>query len=242
MASQVIPLGSIMARVSDDAKDVASEQMGPSSGDPSDPSRRMTRSAHWQHQYSTRAPDAVGWYEADPSMSRRLVAEALERGARSVIDVGGGASSLVDRLVDEGIRVAVLDIAEAGLTLARERLGGRAERVTWIVADLTIADDIGRFDVWHDRAVFHFLTEPADRAAYVALAIRTIEAGGTALVATFAPDGPERCSGLPVCRYDAAALARELGPTFRLEASEPYVHRTPSGVAQPFVYSRFTRV
>jgi ubiquinone/menaquinone biosynthesis C-methylase UbiE len=212
------------------------------SADADDASRRRNRSAHWQRQYATRAPTAVGWYEADPSMSRRLVAEALQRGARSVIDVGGGASSLVDHLVDEGIRVAVLDIAEAGLTVARERLGDRAEPVLWIVADVTTADDIGRFDVWHDRAVFHFLTEPEDRAAYVALAARTIEAGGTALVATFAPDGPERCSGLPVRRYDAAALARELGPAFRLEASEPYLHVTPSGVQQSFVYSRFTRL
>ena len=216
--------------------------MAPSTGDPTGMPRRMTPAAHWQNQYATRAPDTVGWYEADPSISRRLVAEALERGARSVIDVGGGASSLVDHLVDEGIRVAVLDIAEAGLAVARERLGERGRRVTWIVADVTTAADIGRFDVWHDRAVFHFLTEPADRAAYVAMATRTIEAGGTALVATFAPDGPERCSGLPVCRYDAAALARELGPAFRLEASEPYVHVTPSGVPQSFVYARFTKI
>ena len=143
--------------------------MTPPTGDPTDAPRRMTRLAHWQNQYATRAPDAVGWYEADPSMSRRLVAEALQRGARSVIDVGGGASSLVDHLVDKGVPVAVLDIAEAGLAFARERLGERAERVTWIVADVTTATDIGRFDVWHDRAVFHFLTEPADRAAYVAL-------------------------------------------------------------------------
>jgi hypothetical protein len=114
--------------------------------------------------------------------------------------------------------------------------------VTWIVADVTTASDIGRYDVWHDRAVFHFLTEAAGRAAYVALATRTIQDGGTALVATFAPDGPERCSGLPVCRYDGAALALELGPAFRLEASEPYVHVTPSGVRQSFVYSRFTRL
>ncbi len=124
-----------------------------------DTDRGMTPSAHWQRQYTTRAPDAVGWYEADPSMSRRLVSEALERGARSVIDVGGGASSLVDSLVDQRIRVAVLDIAEAGLAVARERLGERAEHVTWIVADVTTASDIGRYDVWHDRAVFHFLTE-----------------------------------------------------------------------------------
>ena len=215
--------------------------MPPPTSEPIDTPHRIARGAYWQRQYATRAPDSVGWYEADPSMSRRLVAEALKHGARSVIDVGGGASSLVDHLVDEGILVAVLDIADGGLAVARERLGERARQVTWIVADVTTASDIGRFDVWHDRAVFHFLTEPADRAAYVALAMRTIEDGGTALVATFAPDGPERCSGLPVRRYDAAALALELGPGFRFEASEPYVHVTPSGVSQPFVYSRFTK-
>ncbi len=216
--------------------------MTSSAGDPTEIARRVTRAAHWERQHSTRAPDSVGWYEADPSMSRRLVADALKLGARSVIDVGGGASLLVDYLVDEGIRVAVLDIADGGLAIARARLGERADSVTWIVADVTTAADIGRFDVWHDRAVFHFLTEPADRAAYVALATWTIEAGGTALVATFAPDGPERCSGLPVCRYDAAALSRELGPAFRLEASEPYLHVTPSGVPQSFVYARFTKL
>ncbi len=198
---------------------------------------------HWDTIYSTRPVDSVGWYEADPSISRRLVAEAVERGARSLIDVGGGASNLVDHVLDLGLeRLAVLDISEVGLAVARDRLGARADKIEWIVGDVTAVRDIGQFDIWHDRAVFHFLLDATARSRYVRLAERTVEPGGVAIVATFAADGPERCSGLPVCRYDPEALAEQCGKAFRLTGSVRHLHHTPRGVPQSFQYATFDRV
>lgn len=203
----------------------------------------MTERDHWEGIYTTRLPEDVGWYEPDPVTSRRLIAEAVARGARSVIDIGGGASYLVDHLLDLGIdRIGVLDISAAGLAVARTRLGDRATQVDWIVGDVTGLDDIGYFDIWHDRAVFHFLLEEEQRRRYARLAARTITPGGTAIVATFAPEGPERCSGLPVRRYDAEQLARECGPLFRLDSSQRHLHTTPRGVPQQFMYATFSRV
>lgn len=198
--------------------------------------------AYWQNVYLTRATERAGWYEPDPVISRRLVASAVRAGTRSVIDVGGGASSLVDHLLELDLaRVAVLDVSEAGLAVSRRRLGDRAGQVEWIVGDVTSVGDVGQFDVWHDRAVLHFLIQPEDRAAYVRLAQRTLVPGGTMIIATFAPDGPERCSGLPVCRYDGGQIADALGPMFRLDASERHTHKTPGGTEQRFVYTTLTR-
>lgn len=203
----------------------------------------MARGDYWQNVYLTRPPDEVGWYEPDPIVSRRLVAEAVRRGAPSVIDVGGGASSLVDHLLDLDIPcIAVLDVSEAGMDVSRRRLGDRLRRVEWIVGDVTSLSDLGEFDVWHDRAVFHFLVEAEDRAAYVRLAQWTLGLGGTLLIATFALDGPERCSGLPVCRYDGDQLAHTLGPAFRLDATEQHTHTRPRGVDQQFAYTTLTRI
>jgi 2-polyprenyl-3-methyl-5-hydroxy-6-metoxy-1,4-benzoquinol methylase len=185
----------------------------------------------------------VSWYESVPTVSLSRVMAAIRDGARSVIDVGGGASSLVDELTRLDLeRLAVLDIAEGGLEIAKARLGTRADQVEWIVADVTQTEGVGRFDVWHDRAVFHFLTGPADRARYVALCERTLPPGGVAVIATFAPDGPEMCSGLPVHRYDDLELAAECGPTFDLIGSEQYLHTTPNGAHQSFLYSSFRRL
>ena len=167
----------------------------------------------------------------------------LEEGAESVIDIGGGASSLVDELLDLGVkRVAVLDISEAGLAVSKRRLGSRARLVEWIVGDVTTVEAVGRFDVWHDRAVFHFLIDEEDRRRYVRLAERTIQPGGTAVMATFAWDGPERCSGLEVRRYDAGQLAEQCGSGFELTQSERYVHTTPSGSHQNFLFATFHRI
>lgn len=197
----------------------------------------------WDWIYATRALDTVGWYEPDPSTSRRLVADAVDHGGRSIIDVGGGASHLVDHLLElELERVAVLDVSEAALAVARHRLGTRARDVTWIVGDLASLEDVGAFDIWHDRAAFHFLLEPEARAAYVRLAERTVPVDGTAIVATFADDGPERCSGMPVQRYEPSALAREFGPAFRPIDSLRYLHHTPAGVPQQFQYTAMERV
>jgi SAM-dependent methyltransferase len=198
---------------------------------------------HWQGIYETRDPTRVGWYEPLPETSWRLVSNALARGARSVIDIGGGASSLVDLLLDASVeRVAVLDISEAGLELARQRLGERAGRVEWIAGDVTGLEGVGTFDLWHDRAAFHFLLDPAARQRYVRLATRTVVAGGTAVIATFAPDGPERCSGLPIQRWDPGDLARELGHAWRLTGDERHLHVTPLGVEQRYVYCTFMRI
>jgi SAM-dependent methyltransferase len=197
---------------------------------------------HWEEIYSSRSPDDVSWYEPVPLMSRKLVAEAIEEGAESVIDIGGGASSLVDHLLDFGVkRIAVVDISAAGLAVSKRRLMGRARLIEWIVGDVTTLEDLGRFDVWHDRAVFHFLTTDEDRRHYVRLAERTIRPGGTAIMATFASDGPKRCSGLQVRRYDPDQLAEQCGPGFELTQSERHVHITPRNVRQNFLYSTFRR-
>lgn len=159
-----------------------------------------------------------------------------------MIDVGGGSSVLAQRLVTEDrAEVTVLNISETALEKARARAGHEASSIRWIAADVTVAEDIGTYDVWHDRAAFHFLTEPEERQAYATLASRTIPRGGLVIIATFGPGGPTSCSGLPVCRYDSASLAQELGGDFELHRSLATTHRTPGGVSQEFVYSVFMR-
>jgi ubiquinone/menaquinone biosynthesis C-methylase UbiE len=195
---------------------------------------------HWESVYQAKGDADLSWTQAQPRTSLGLICEACPAGR--VIDVGGGTSPLAERLVDAAYSVAVLDISAAAISRAKARLGTRAGDVQWIVADVTTPVDLGTFDVWHDRAVFHFLTEPGDRAAYVALLSRTVPSGGHAVIATFAPDGPERCSGLPVRRYDAESLAVELGTGFRLSRTVPESHFTPWGKPQSFQYSVFERL
>ena len=197
----------------------------------------------WDWIYATREMDGVGWFEPDPVVSRDLVNEAVAAGGRSIIDVGGGASWLADHLVTLSLdRTAVLDISEAALAISRHRLAERADRIEWIVGDMATLTDVGRFDIWHDRAAFHFLIEPEARHRYADLARRTLPIGGTAIVATFANDGPERCSGMPVQRYDPEELAATWGPGFRLTANRRHLHHTPAGVPQQFQYSTLERV
>jgi ubiquinone/menaquinone biosynthesis C-methylase UbiE len=156
--------------------------------------------------------------------------------------VGGGASSLVDHLVARGFTgVTVVDVSEAALAVARRRLGADAAKVAWIVSDVRQVELGEQVDVWHDRAVFHFMTDPEDRQSYLGGLRRAVRAGGHVLLATFAPDGPEKCSGLPVCRYDALGLAEALGPDFVLLRSLDHRHLTPRGDAQPFTYALFRR-
>ena len=199
----------------------------------------MSTKQHWESVYESRGDAEVSWTQPEPRTSLSLIREA--RPAGRVIDVGGGTSTLVDHLLTAGYGVAVLDISEAALARARARLGPRAELVRWIVDDVTRAPDLGTFDLWHDRAVFHFLTNPADRAAYVALLARTVPVGRHAVIATFAPDGPTQCSGLDVCRYDAPLLAAELGAGFALVKSLLETHHTPWGKPQSFQCSLFKR-
>jgi ubiquinone/menaquinone biosynthesis C-methylase UbiE len=199
---------------------------------------------HWEKVYTTKATSAVSWFQPHADLSLGLiVATGVGRDA-SIIDVGGGASTLADDLLANGFtNVSVLDLSAAALAAARERLGSRAADVRWIEADITGADlPANQYDVWHDRAVFHFLTSPEDRAAYVKTVFRSVKPGGYVIVATFAEDGPDHCSGLPVMRYRAGELHAEFGESFTLLDHRKEAHHTPSGTVQQFVYCYCRRV
>lgn len=199
------------------------------------------RRTHWDTVYTTKASDAVSWFQPEPTQSLRLLHRAGLTKQSCVIDVGGGDSHLVDHLIRDGCTcVAVLDVSEAALTRAQTRLGEAADTVEWIVADVTGSWSVTPRDIWHDRAVFHFLTHPADRARYLDHLREVTKPGGHVIIATFAMDGPEKCSGLPVVRYSPESLAQELGSDFRLVEHAPETHRTPGGGTQSFVYCVFT--
>ncbi|PWG63686.1 class I SAM-dependent methyltransferase [Spiribacter halobius] len=193
--------------------------------------------AHWEHIYATRSPEAVSWYQAEPTRSLELI-EASGAGPHSaLVDVGAGASRLVDCLLARGWQdITVLDFSVTALEAAQCRLGEPAAAVNWLVADVREYRPERPFDLWHDRAVFHFLTDAADREAYRRSLEAALRPGGHVVMATFGPDGPERCSGLPVVRYDAEALTAALGSGFRLLEERAEQHRTPSGVTQAFRY------
>jgi SAM-dependent methyltransferase len=203
----------------------------------------MDRHAHWEAVYQNKADADLSWFQARPLLSLKLI-EAIRPRPRSVIDIGAGQSSLAGELVAMGIPVvAALDVSEAALERARVRLGERAEQVRWIAADVAAEPPpvLGQFELWHDRAVFHFLTEADDRRRYAALAASTVKPGGHVVIATFGPDGPEKCSGLPVRRYDAEAIAAELRPAFELVGSDAETHQTPWGKGQAFTYAVLRR-
>lgn len=200
------------------------------------------RQRHWENAYAGKAEDEVPWFQDSPALSLALIAAAGVGRRASLIDVGGGAARLADALLDAGFKdITVLDIAEAGLAQTKARLGRGADEITWVVADVTAWHPAARFDLWHDRAVFHFLTGADDRRAYVEALRRALAPGGHVILAAFGPDGPKACSGLPVVRYDAAAIAAELGAEFVLEEERGEAHVTPGGVTQNFLYFRFTR-
>lgn len=193
---------------------------------------------HWERVYATRAPDQVSWYQEHARQSLELIGSiGLTRDA-SIIDVGGGASTLVDDLLGAGYAsLTVLDLSAAALEAARTRLGERADEVRWIDGDITsVALPAGAYDVWHDRAVFHFLTGEAERRAYVAAVLRSVRPGGHVIVATFAEDGPTTCSGLPVMRYSPNELHAQFGGSFTLLRHEREEHATPFGTTQRFIY------
>lgn len=196
---------------------------------------------HWEDVWRTKRPHEVSWFRPHLDASLALIeALAPDRDA-SVIDVGGGASTLVDDVLARGYRYfTVLDLSAAALDVAKARLGERAREVEWLCGDATTAPlPERRFDLWHDRAAFHFLTRAGDRAAYIRQMARSLKRGGHAIIATFAAEGPAQCSGLDVVRYAPEALAAELGPTFRLERQLSESHRTPAGRIQPFTYCAF---
>lgn len=200
------------------------------------------RQAHWQDVYQRKGEREVSWFEETPGVSLDLIRATGVKNDASIIDVGGGSSRLVDTLLAEGFgTVTVLDLSERALAVSRSRLGGRGASVRWIVADITSWQPGQVYDLWHDRAVLHFLTEAIDQAAYARCVRAAVRPGGHVIIGTFAPDGPDRCSGLPVVRYDAPSLAGLLGLSFKLTETRAHDHRTPAGVVQRFQFSRFQR-
>jgi 2-polyprenyl-3-methyl-5-hydroxy-6-metoxy-1,4-benzoquinol methylase len=202
----------------------------------------QSRQAHWENVYTQKGENEVSWFEENPTPSLELIAEVASTADLAIIDIGGGASRLVDSLVERRFRhITVLDLSDAALEAAKTRLGERALQVDWLVADVTRWEPPQNYDIWHDRAAFHFLTDERDREAYVMRLERALKAGGHAIIATFALDGPERCSGLPVVRYDAASLGQTLGKSFELVDARQHIHVTPWGSAQSFQFSVFRR-
>ncbi len=204
----------------------------------------MQNKDHWEKVYSTKPTNAVSWFQPHADLSFDIIKASGVAPDAAIIDVGGGASVLVDDLLDHGYsNLTVLDLSAAALAAAQKRLGSRASRVQWIEADITKANLPARqFDVWHDRAVFHFLTNPEDRAAYVRVVFNSVKPGGHVIVATFAEDGPAQCSGLPVMRYSADELHAQFGESFALLNHQKETHHTPSGTEQQFVYCYCRRI
>jgi SAM-dependent methyltransferase len=201
------------------------------------------RQTHWQKIYQTKAADAVSWYRRHLDVSLEMLELAGLSADSQVIDIGGGASTLVDDLLDRGLgHVHILDVSEEALAIARRRLGDRAREVHWYVTDILRAVlPAGGFDLWHDRAVFHFLTDPTEAARYAQIAAELVSVGGHAVIGGFAPDGPEECSGLPVARRSAEDIAAIFAPAFSLVQKRTEWHRTPAGAEQSFAYALLLR-
>jgi SAM-dependent methyltransferase len=200
------------------------------------------RKAHWENVYTTKSETEVSWFQENPAPSLELIALAGLPADATIIDIGGGASRLVDALVERKFgQITVLDLSAAALDAAKARLGDRGAGVEWVVADVTTWEPSQTYDLWHDRAAFHFLTAASDRSAYVRHLKKAVRSGGHVIIGTFALDGPERCSGLPVMRYDAGMLGAILGNDFRLIDSRRHDHSTPWGAVQRFQFSTFRR-
>ncbi len=198
--------------------------------------------AHWENVYSTRRPNEVGWYQAYPEIPLHLIASTGVAKNAAIIDVGGGASNLVDALLENAYSdVTVLDLSAAALEATKARLGLASNEVKWLVADITRFTPPHQYDVWHDRAVFHFLTEAADRQRYMDAARAALPSGGHLIMATFALDGPPQCSGLDVARYSPQSLQQEVGDGFSLVESFGGLHITPSQGKQSYTFCRFIR-
>jgi SAM-dependent methyltransferase len=198
----------------------------------------MDSQTHWEKIYKEKAPDAVSWYRRHLETSLALIEKTVPSRSASIIDVGGGESTLVDDLLTRGYEnITVLDIAQTAIDANRKRLGNASERVHWLAADITTVElPASAYDVWHDRAVFHFLTAASDRVTYVRQIARAVRHGGHVIVGTFGLEGPVKCSGLDVVRYDAESLHKEFGIHFRLLGSSKEQHLTPFGTIQQFLY------
>jgi SAM-dependent methyltransferase len=201
----------------------------------------MDAQSHWDKVYATKRPEILSWYCPHLEISLALIERSAGERSAHIIDVGGGASTLVDDLLLRGYQnVTVLDISETALDIARRRLGEDAGRVNWIVGDI-LKTSLKRdtYDVWHDRAVFHFLTKPEDRAAYVRQMAHALKPGGHVIIGTFGPAGPTTCSGLDVVRYDEKKLQEEFGKQFGLVEGTRQLHCTPEGITQEYMYCLF---
>jgi len=202
----------------------------------------IDRRTHWDTTYGTKADTEVSWHQPRPERSLAMIGSAISSRSAGLIDVGGGTSRLVDALLADGYSdLTVLDISEVALTRSKARIGADAARVDWIAADIVAWQPQRTWDLWHDRAVFHFLTEEAAQDAYIAALRRGTVAGSAVIMATFSLSGPERCSGLPVQRYSARSLAERLGADFALFAEAEETHATPFGTTQAFSYAAFRR-
>jgi hypothetical protein len=200
------------------------------------------RKKHWEDVYTTRSPLTVSWYQDDPTVSLDLIKKSGTKFHAPLIDIGGGASVLVDKLIDIGFRdISVLDIAGNALNHSRNRLGDRADTVLWHEADVTEFVSPQPYALWHDRAVFHFLTQAIQRKAYLGSLVRNLQPDGQARISTFSMNGPKMCSGLAIVQYDEEKICREFGPGFRLLEQREELHTTPGGSTQEFVYFRFKR-
>lgn len=202
----------------------------------------IDRQHHWENVYATKRENEVSWFQETPAISLELIKAAGATAETAIIDIGGGESRLVDRLLQQGFRaVTVLDLSQAALAAAQARIGRDADKAEWIVADVTRWRPARHYDLWHDRAAFHFLTDADDRAAYVERLKAALRVGGEAIIGTFALDGPEKCSGLPVQRYDPAGLQVALGDAFTIVEARHEMHTTPWGSTQAFQFTRLRR-
>ena len=202
-----------------------------------------SRQAHWENVYETKGEREVSWFQESPVPSLELIAQARATPSSAIVDIGGGASRLVDSLLAQGYQdLTVLDLSSAALATARERLGNDADHVKWIVADVTTWQPSERYEVWHDRAAFHFLNAHEEQAAYVECLRHALKIGGHAIIGTFALDGPEKCSGLPVTRHSAETIGELLGPGFKLVDNRRHQHATPWQSVQNFQFSTFVKI
>jgi len=198
--------------------------------------------AHWDRIYETKAGNELSWFQEHPAISLDLIRATGAKPGAAIIDIGGGESRLVDALLDEGFHpLTILDLSEGALAAAKARLGPRSAKVAWITADVTAWEPSETYDLWHDRAAFHFLTEAAGHQAYAERVAKAVRPGGYVIIGTFAPDGPQSCSGLPVLRHDAASIGAVLGEGFELVQSRRHDHVTPAGRTQRFQFSLFRR-
>ncbi len=202
----------------------------------------MDTRAHWERIYETKSPQETSWYRPRLQTSLDWIAAATDSLSASIIDVGGGEATLIDDLLAAGYRaLTVFDIAATAIGKSQKRLGLSAKTIHWLIGDVTTFPfPVRAYDLWHDRAVFHFLTRPEQRSAYIQQLVSALRPGGQVVMATFGPDGPQTCSGLRTVRYDSASLHRELGPSFRLVRSSIEEHSTPFGTTQQFLYCHFS--